>query len=140
MYSDHKSLKYLFTQPDLNLRQRRWLELIKDYDMGIHYHPGKANVIADALSRKAHCNALLLRELQPTLLEGFRRLNLGLVKHGTLAALVVQPTLVDQVIAAQQVDPAVSKIKENIKAGIAKCFVEDEHGVVWFQRTWNCGI
>ena len=66
VYSDHKSLKYLFTQPDLNLRQRRWLELIKHYDMGIHYHPDKANVVADALSRKAHCNALLLRGQQPT--------------------------------------------------------------------------
>jgi hypothetical protein len=41
-----------FTQPDLNLRQRRWLELIKDYDIEIHYHPGKANVVADTLSRK----------------------------------------------------------------------------------------
>ena len=50
---DHKSLKYIFTQSDLNLRQRRWLELIKDYDLGIHYHPGKANVVADALSRKS---------------------------------------------------------------------------------------
>ena len=86
---------YLFTQPDLNLRQRRWLELIKDYDMGIHYHPGKANVVADALSRKAHCNALLLKELQPTILKEFQRLNLGLVEPGSLAALVVQPTLVD---------------------------------------------
>jgi hypothetical protein len=45
VYSDHKSLKYIFTQPDLNLRQRRWLELIKDYDLGINYHPGKANVV-----------------------------------------------------------------------------------------------
>ncbi|MCL0184566.1 Ty3/Gypsy family RNase HI domain-containing protein, partial [Klebsiella pneumoniae] len=50
VYTDHKSLKYIFTQPDLNMRQRRWLELIKDYDMGIHYHTGKANVVADALS------------------------------------------------------------------------------------------
>jgi hypothetical protein len=52
IYSDHKSLKYIFTQTDLNLRQRRWLELIKDYDIGINYHPGKANVVADTLSRK----------------------------------------------------------------------------------------
>jgi hypothetical protein len=47
---DHKSLKYIFTQLDLNLRQRRWLELIKDYNMEIHYHPCKVNVVADALS------------------------------------------------------------------------------------------
>ncbi len=56
MYTDHKRLKYIFTQPDLNMRQRRWLELIKDYDMEIHYHPGKANAIADALSRKSYCH------------------------------------------------------------------------------------
>jgi hypothetical protein len=52
IFTDHKSLKYIFTQPDLNLYQRRWLELIKDYDLEIHYHPGKANVVADTLSRK----------------------------------------------------------------------------------------
>jgi hypothetical protein len=60
IFSDHKSLKYLFTQPDLNLRQRRWLELIKDYDVGFNYTPGKANVVADALSRKSYCNTLML--------------------------------------------------------------------------------
>jgi hypothetical protein len=54
VYTDHKSLKYIFTQPDLNLRQRRWLELVKDYNLEIHYHPGKANVVADALSRKSY--------------------------------------------------------------------------------------
>jgi hypothetical protein len=51
IYTDHKSLKYIFTQKELNLRQRRWLELIKDYDLTIQYHPGKANVVADALRR-----------------------------------------------------------------------------------------
>jgi hypothetical protein len=58
IYTDHKSLKYIFTQGDLNMRQRRWLELIKDYDLEVHYHLGKANIVADALSRKAHCACL----------------------------------------------------------------------------------
>ena len=52
VYSDHKSLKYIFMQRDLNMRQRRWMELLEDYDFTLHYHPGKANVVADALSRK----------------------------------------------------------------------------------------
>jgi hypothetical protein len=56
IYTDHKSLKYIFTQSELNMRQRRWLELVKDYDLEIHYHPGKANVVADALSRKSYVN------------------------------------------------------------------------------------
>jgi hypothetical protein len=51
LYMDHKSLKYIFTQSNLNLRKRRWLKLIKDYDLGINYHPRKANVVADALSQ-----------------------------------------------------------------------------------------
>jgi hypothetical protein len=58
IYMDHKSLMYLFTQPDLNMRQRRWLELIKDYELKVHYHSGKANVVADALSRRYRCNHL----------------------------------------------------------------------------------
>jgi ribonuclease HI len=56
IYTDHKSLKYIFTQSELNMRQRRWLELVKDYDLEIHYHPGKANVVTDALSRKSYVN------------------------------------------------------------------------------------
>ena len=58
IYTDHKSLKYIFTQPELNMRQRRWLELIKDYNLEVHYNLGKANVVADALSRKSHCNTV----------------------------------------------------------------------------------
>ncbi|KAL8088909.1 hypothetical protein AgCh_038612 [Apium graveolens] len=69
IYTDHKSLKYIFTQKDLNMRQRRWLELIKDYDCSTNYHPGKANVVADALSRKERLNEIkvsegLVRELE----------------------------------------------------------------------------
>jgi hypothetical protein len=79
VYSDHKSLKYIFNQPDLNLSQRRWLELIKDFDLGINYHPSKANVVADALSRRSHLNMLAARELLPEFCEEFEKLNLGWV-------------------------------------------------------------
>ena len=53
MFPDQKSLKYIFTQWDLNKRQRRWIEYLEDYDFTLHYHPGKANVVADALNRKS---------------------------------------------------------------------------------------
>jgi hypothetical protein len=61
IYTDHKSLKYLFTQPDLNMRQRRWLEVIKDYELEVHYHPGKANVVVDALSHKHRSNHITVQ-------------------------------------------------------------------------------
>ncbi|RVX08378.1 Transposon Tf2-8 polyprotein [Vitis vinifera] len=66
VYSDHKSLKYIFTQKDLNSRQRRWMETLEDYDFALHYHPGKANVVADALSRKSYgqLSSLGLREFE----------------------------------------------------------------------------
>jgi hypothetical protein len=57
-YTDHKSLKYIFTQLDLSLRQQRWLELIKDYDLGINYHHRKANVVVDAWSQRSHSSQL----------------------------------------------------------------------------------
>ena len=53
MYSNHKILKYIFMQQDLNMRQHRWMEFLEDYDFILHYHPGKANVVADALNRKS---------------------------------------------------------------------------------------
>jgi hypothetical protein len=61
IYTDHKSMMYLFTQPNLNMRQRRWLELIKDYELKVHYHPSKANVVADVLSHKHRCNNLTVQ-------------------------------------------------------------------------------
>ena len=93
IYSDHKSLKYIFTQSELNLRQRRWLELIKDYDLEIHYHPGKANVIADALSRKASCSGVSATVLHETLCQEMEKMNLPIVAEGTLTNLVLTPTL-----------------------------------------------
>jgi hypothetical protein len=75
MFSDHKSLKYLFDQKELNMRQRRWMEYLKDYDFELKYHPGKANKVADALSRKEIHKAELMM-LEYALLEKFRDLNL----------------------------------------------------------------
>jgi hypothetical protein len=92
IYGDQKSLKYIFTQNDLNLRQRRWLELIKDYDLGINYHPGKANVVADALSRKKYCNATFARRMQPELRREIEYLNLGIASEAKVI-MEVEPTL-----------------------------------------------
>ncbi|WVZ73569.1 LOW QUALITY PROTEIN: hypothetical protein U9M48_021858, partial [Paspalum notatum var. saurae] len=80
IYTDHKSLEYIFTQPELNMRQRRWLELIKDYDLEVHYHPGKANVVADALSRKAHCNFIEARPTHTRQDKGMAHIREGLDK------------------------------------------------------------
>ena len=102
----------MFTQPDLNLRQRRWVELIIDFDLGITYTPGKANVMADALSRKSYCNNLMLQQSQPLLHEEFRKLNLQIFPQGFLSTLVAKPTLTDQIIKAQKVDPGISLSKE----------------------------
>lgn len=65
VFSDHKSLKYLFDQKELNMRQRRWMEFIKDYDFEFQYHLGKENVVADVLSRKTlHVSTMMVREME----------------------------------------------------------------------------
>ena len=119
IYTDHKSLKYIFTQSDLNLRQRRWLELIKDYNLDLQYHPGKANVVADALSRKAHCNALKLKSHQPELARELKHLNLHIVRQGMTNTLTVQPNLEEQIRQAQKEDPYLITNKSNTGKGKA---------------------
>ncbi|GKB31188.1 putative reverse transcriptase domain-containing protein [Tanacetum coccineum] len=67
VFTDHKSLQHILDQKELNMRQRRWLELLSDYDCDIRYHPGKANVVADALSRKERVKPLRVRALVMTI-------------------------------------------------------------------------
>jgi hypothetical protein len=76
LYTDHNSLKYIFTQPDLNLRQKRWLELIKNYDLGINYHPEKAIVVVDALSQRSHANQLVVKSISFKLCDEFAKLKI----------------------------------------------------------------
>jgi ribonuclease HI len=81
LYMDHKSLKYMFTQSNLNLTQRRWLELIKHYHHGINYHPRKANVVADVLSHRSHVSQLVVDSMPFELCEVFDKFNLGIVAN-----------------------------------------------------------
>jgi hypothetical protein len=93
------------------MKQRRWLELIKDYDLEVHYHPGKENVVADALSRKVHCNHLELEPVSDPLCEEIRRLNLEVVKQGNLYALTAESNLHDRIVTAQCNDEDIQIIK-----------------------------
>ena len=96
IYTDHKSLKYFFTQKDLNMRQRRWLELVKDYDCDILYHLGKANVVVDALSRKGPGWLFSSRQISDKLAEEMTRAGIELVV-GWLANITLQSKLLERI-------------------------------------------
>ncbi|WVZ70428.1 hypothetical protein U9M48_019099 [Paspalum notatum var. saurae] len=134
IYTDHKSLKYIFTQPELNMRQRRWLELIKDYDLEVHYHPGKANVVANALSRKAHCNFIEARPTVRVLCCEIGEIEIPSVLEAELYNLVLEPTIKDQIIAAQKQDKVMAHIRDEINDKKKACFKLDEEGVLWFKN------
>jgi hypothetical protein len=96
------------------MRQRRWLELIKDYDLEVHYQPGKANVVADALSCKVHCNHLQLELVSDPSCEEMRRLNLEVVPQGNLYALTAESNLYDRIVTAQRNDEDIQTIKQKL--------------------------
>ncbi|CAL9022496.1 unnamed protein product, partial [Prunus brigantina] len=119
-FTDHKSLKYLFTQKELNLRQRRWLELIKDYDCTIEHHPGKANVVADALSRKSSGSIAYFRGRYVPLMVEMRKLRVGLDVNdqgALLATLHVRPVLVERIVTAQFQDPLICTLRLEVENG-----------------------
>ena len=121
MYTDHKSLKYPMTQRDLNLRQRRWLELLKDYDLKIEYHPGKANVVADALCKKV---AVELRVMFASLsLSGDGGLVAELQVRLTLGQLIREKQLSDRFLTPHVQDVAEGRPTEyNFRNDGVLCF------------------
>ncbi|KAL0546476.1 hypothetical protein IC582_016386 [Cucumis melo] len=136
IFTDHKSLKYFFTQKELNMRQRRWLELVKDYDCEILYHPGKPNVVADALSRKvSHSAALITRQtpLHRDLERAEIAVSVGAVTM-QLAQLMVQPTLRQRIIDAQSDDPYLDEKCGLAEAGQAVEFSISSDGGLLFKR------
>jgi hypothetical protein len=133
IYTNHKSLKYIFTQSELNMRQRRWLEFIKDYELEIHYHPGKANVVADALSRKSQVNMLAAHPMLYELVKEFDRLSLGFLNNTQGVTIELEPTLEQDIKKGQKEDEKINETRQLIKDGKGKDFHEDAEGVVWFK-------
>ena len=117
MFTNHQSLKYLFTQQDLNARQKRWMELIKDYECIIHYHLGRANVVADTLSRKSVerlacikcCRDKLCAEMTYLRVEFEQRKMDGMIAHFHL-----RPLLLDRIRELQMQDDQLKKIKQQV--------------------------
>jgi hypothetical protein len=107
LYTYHKSLKYIFTQSNLNLRQRRCLELIKDYDLGINNHPRKANVVADILSRRSHVKQLVVDSMPFELFEEFDKLNLRIIANTKAMEMEVGSSLLQEIRRGQLEDEKV---------------------------------
>jgi hypothetical protein len=107
------------------------LELIKDYDLGINYRPGKAIVVADALSRMSHVNMLAIRELLPEFCKEFEKLNLGWVLNTKVITMEVDSTLEQVIRKGQLEDAKIQEIKEKIKEEKAPGFSVDVQGTLW---------
>ena len=110
------------------------VEMIQEYNPSIEYTPGKANVIVDALSRKACCTSLIVKPYQPEICEAFRKLNLQVVPQCFLANLQVSPTLEDQIREPQLLDAMVKKVKIGIAKSQPKykCYRLDDKDTLLF--------
>ena len=120
MFSDHKSLKYIFAQRDLNMRQHKWMEYLEDYDFTLHYHLGKANVVVDSLSRKSRgvLASVASREWQMLETMGHFGLHYRDQVQGTLESLVVKPSLLSRVIEFQGQDAEILSIRDLVRSDI----------------------
>jgi hypothetical protein len=107
--------------------------LIKDYDVGINYHPRKANVMADALNRKKYCNAMVVKRMKPELRREFGYLNLTMI-HTTAIVVEMEPTLKVEIRKAQLEDEKLKEIRQLIKNNKTSDFTEDDHGTLWLGK------
>jgi hypothetical protein len=132
IFTDHKSLKYIFTQANLNMRQRRWLDLIKYYDLEVHYHLGKVNVVEDALNLKAHCNYL------PAVCITGEESSIQVPRDMAQYNVTLTPLLRGEIITAQSSDEEVNHIKRRLTKGDPKVdyFHVDEEGTLWLKDCW----
>ena len=131
--TNHKSLQYLFTHKELNMRQRRWVEFIKDYECTIEYHPGKANVVVDALNRKPTGSISHLKVVYLPILVELRSLGvrLELIDTGALlAAFHVCPVRIDRIRELHTQDPTVIKLKREAEFGQLKGFLVQVDGTL----------
>jgi len=132
IYTDHKSLKYIFTQKELNIRQRRWLEFVNDYDCDIHYHPGKANKVADALSRKRVASLVTLPRIPGPLRNDLNKLEIEFVV-GQLSTLSLQPMIREEIKNKQHLDPLIEQLKHEVIKDRRPNFQISEDGVLGFK-------
>jgi hypothetical protein len=131
LYIDHKSLKCIFMQSDLNLRQMRWLKFINDYDLVINYHLEKPNVVADALSRISHVNHLVVKSILSELRDKFARLKI--VANTEVVEMGVSSSLLQEIRRGQVEDEKIQEIKRNIKEEKSFGFLEDDQGVLLYK-------
>ena len=119
VFSNHKSLKYIFTQHDLNMRQCGWMEFLEDYDFTLHYHLGKANVVADAFSRKSRgvLASVVSWEWQMLEIVGQLGLQYSDQAQGMLGSLVATPSLLSRVIESQGQDVEIMSIRDRAQTG-----------------------
>ncbi|KAL1564196.1 hypothetical protein AAHA92_06571 [Salvia divinorum] len=138
IFTDHKSLKYFFEQKDLNMRQRRWLELVKDYDCGINYHPGKANVVADSLSRKDQPQLATFLTQEESLIRELSKMRLEVVRaletvESKIATLVILPDLRTRMIEGQKNDKALEKVRLRVREGEQGKFREEADNALTYE-------